>query len=201
MTDKQIITLEGKSIVEYFERIIENKKLKDKLYAKEQRIVDLNKTIQAKEQECEQLKEENFTFEQLIKEYEKYGAIEEVMHQLDKLKAEKEELKNNNNILKEHSRYYKNEGKRYKKEMGRLKAENEQIKKYLGINSKTIMERLEELQEFRDRDKHKLCIVEDKLERIRRIIGDSNIYKEEDFGLNNISKDLIRIIYEEEEWI
>ena len=32
--------------------------------------------LQAKVQECEELKEENFTFEQLIKEYEKYGAIE-----------------------------------------------------------------------------------------------------------------------------
>ena len=45
MTDKQIITLEGKSIAEYFERIVENKKLKDKLYAKEQ--------------ECKELKNDN----------------------------------------------------------------------------------------------------------------------------------------------
>lgn len=42
MTDKPRIILEGKSIAEYFEQAVENKKLKNDLYAKEQ--------------ECERLK-------------------------------------------------------------------------------------------------------------------------------------------------
>lgn len=46
------------------------------------------KQLTRKTQECERLKEENFTFKQLIKEYEKYGAIEEIIQQLDQLKAE-----------------------------------------------------------------------------------------------------------------
>ena len=46
------------------------------------------------ETENEKLKEENFTFEQLVKEYEKYGAIEEIMQQLNQLKTENERLKN-----------------------------------------------------------------------------------------------------------
>ena len=53
----------------------------------------LYKQLKRKEQECERLKEENFTFENLIKEIEKQGAIEETIQQLDQLKAENEELK------------------------------------------------------------------------------------------------------------
>lgn len=49
------------------------------------------KQLAHKTQECEGLKEENFTFEQLIKEYEKYGAIEEIIEQLDQLKVAKEQ--------------------------------------------------------------------------------------------------------------
>lgn len=51
------------------------------------------KQLARKTKECEKLEEENFTFEQLIKEYEKYGAIEEIIQQLDQLKTENEILK------------------------------------------------------------------------------------------------------------
>ena len=90
MTDKQIITLEGKSIVEYFEQAVENKKLKDKLYAKEQ--------------ECERLKEDYTLMKQsrdlALKnydeefEYKRQITVEhleqkkELFKQLDQLKAD-----------------------------------------------------------------------------------------------------------------
>ena len=41
MTDRPRIILEGKSLGEYFEQTIENKKLKDELYAKEKEIKKL----------------------------------------------------------------------------------------------------------------------------------------------------------------
>ena len=40
---------------------------------------EMEEKLKTKEQECERLKEENFTFEKLIKEIEKYGAIEEII--------------------------------------------------------------------------------------------------------------------------
>ena len=46
MTDRPRITLEGKSIAEYFEQTIENKKLKDKLYAKEKECEKAKKIIE-----------------------------------------------------------------------------------------------------------------------------------------------------------
>ena len=51
--------------------------------------------------ENEKLREENFTFEQLIKEYEKYGTIEEIIEQLNKVKAENEKLKQTFTEIKE----------------------------------------------------------------------------------------------------
>ena len=48
-------------------------------------------------------------------------------------------------------------------------SEKEEIKKYLGISSKTIMERLEELQEFRDNDKYRLYQAEQTLTEIKEI--------------------------------
>lgn len=43
MTDRPRIILEGKSLGEYFEQAVENKKLKDKLYAKEKECDELKK--------------------------------------------------------------------------------------------------------------------------------------------------------------
>ena len=45
MTDKPRIILEGKSLGEYFEQAVENKKLKDKLYAKEKECEELKKYL------------------------------------------------------------------------------------------------------------------------------------------------------------
>mgnify|MGYP003289039225 CR=1 FL=1 len=71
------------------------KKILSELKAKEQECeaykmeaeegIEINAELKA---ENERLKEENFTFEQLIKEIEKYGAIEEIIQQLNQLKAE-----------------------------------------------------------------------------------------------------------------
>ena len=41
-------------------------------------------------------------------------------------------------------------------QLDQLKAEKEEIKKYLGISHKTILERLEELTDFRDRDREEI---------------------------------------------
>lgn len=54
---------------------------------------DLISQLDQLKAENEKLKEENFTFEQLIKEYEKYGAIEKIVQQLNKLKSENKKLK------------------------------------------------------------------------------------------------------------
>ena len=58
--------------------------------------------------------------------------------------------------------------KRKEQECEKLKKEQAEIKKYLGISSKTIMERLEELQEFRDIDKDKLYQAEQALDEIEK---------------------------------
>ena len=52
MTYKQIITLEGKGIAEDFKQAVENKKLKDKLYAKEQECSKYKKAIEDIENIC-----------------------------------------------------------------------------------------------------------------------------------------------------
>ena len=96
-------------------------------------------------------------------------------------------------------------------EYNQCKTEKEEIKKYLGISSKTIMERLEELQEFRDNDKYKLYQAEQKLERIRELltnITEAGLCEAKECGcgdnkeclectLNEI-KDVIKIIDEVE---
>ena len=48
MTDKPRIILEGKSLGEYFEQAVENKKLKDKLYAKEKECEELKKLLKVR---------------------------------------------------------------------------------------------------------------------------------------------------------
>lgn len=53
-----------------------------------------------------------------------------------------------------------------------LKKEQAEIKKYLGISSKTILERLEELQEFRDIDKEQLFNYKQALEKIEELAND-----------------------------
>ncbi len=77
MTDRPVITLEGKDIVKYFKQAVENKKLKDKLYAKEQ--------------ECERLKEKIAEISKISDC--KSGAMLALEGQLDQLKAENEQLK------------------------------------------------------------------------------------------------------------
>ena len=57
----------------------------------EHRIVELNKTIQAKEQECEELKKDRERWKSNFNG--KVSAIEELLQQLDQLKAELEQEK------------------------------------------------------------------------------------------------------------
>ena len=108
----------------------------------------LKQTIKTKEQECEGLKEDRERWKSNFNG--KVRAIEELLQQLDQLKAEKEE-----------------------------------IKKYLGISSKTIMERLEELQEFRDNDKYRLYQAEQTLTEIKEI-AEENIRIADLEGLNGV---------------
>lgn len=54
----------------------------------------------------------------------------------------------------------------YYKQLQRKEQELNEIKKYLGISNKTIMQRLEELQEFRDKDKMDLFDYKQALEEI-----------------------------------
>ena len=69
---------------------------------------------------------------------------------------------------KDYSKLYQVvENKGYIKELDQLKAEKEEIKKYLGINHKTILERLEELTDFRDRDKEELDQLKAELEQLK----------------------------------
>ena len=114
MTDKQII--DSSDICKHC-GAMECKEHRCKIY----NIVEA--VISSKEQECERLKEENFTFEQLIKEIEKYGAIEEIIQQLDQVKAElqteKDWHKTADEIAKKNSEY-----------ANQLKAENEELKEF-----------------------------------------------------------------------
>ena len=54
-------------------------------------------------------------------------------------------------------------------QLDQLKVEKNEIKQYLGISSKTIMERLEELQEFRDEDTMKLFKYKQALQEIKEL--------------------------------
>ena len=81
--------------------------------------------------ENEKLKEENFTFEQLIKEYEKYGAIEEIVQQLNQLKAKNEELKAEIKYMEEYIQTVENARNEFEKESKFLKGENKRLKQTL----------------------------------------------------------------------
>lgn len=75
--------------------------------------------------------------------------------------------------------------KKLQQQLDQLKAEKEEIKKYLGISSKTIMERLEELQQFRDNDKYKLYQAEQTFAEIKetaeKVYNDcNNCYRDTD---------------------
>lgn len=97
------------------------------------------KQLKRKEQECEELNEYSVSFAR---------------------KCQKLEL----DVC-----YLKDKNYNLQRRLDQLKAEKEEIKKYLGISSKTIMERLEELQEFRDNDKYKLYQAEQTLAEIKEI--------------------------------
>lgn len=79
-------------------------------------------------------------------------------------------------------------------QLDQLKAEKEKIKKYLGISLKTIMERLEELQEFRDNDKYKLYQAEQTLAEIKEICDE---YQKEyilNIGVEILTNKILQII-------
>ena len=57
--------------------------------------------------------------------------------------------------------------KRKEQECKELKEEQAEIKKYLGISHKTILERLEELTEFRDRDGEEIFQLKEQLDQLK----------------------------------
>lgn len=82
----------------------------------------------------------------------------------------------------------------YQDEFNQLKAENEELKlirEKLYIFNKELIE-----EKFEIHTKGKKA--ERKLKQIKKIIGDSRIYKEEDYGLDNITRELLQIIDEVE---
>ena len=58
--------------------------------------------------------------------------------------------------------------KRKEQECEELKEEQAEIKKYLGISHKTILEHLEELTEFRDRDGEEMFQLKEQLDQLKR---------------------------------
>lgn len=60
--------------------------------------------------------------------------------------------------------------KRKEQECGNLKKEQSEIKKYLGISHKTILERLKELTEFRDQDREQLDQLKAENEELKKTI-------------------------------
>lgn len=150
-----------------------------------------------KEQECEELKqrlhqcwtvENSFVvqLDQLEAELKQEKTLKEmyftyykakhgdIKGEFFKLKAENKELSKELERIHEDIKlsplcYKCDKEECLQKEIDKLKSEKEEIKKYLGISSKTIMERLEELQEFRDNDKDKLYQAEQTLIEIKEI--------------------------------
>lgn len=84
--------------------------------------------------------------------------------------------------------YYK-QLKRLEQENKELKEEKQTIKSYLGIDSKTILERLEELDEWKHNDKLLLWKYSSALEEIKSII--TLAYKVEDYLLGQNYTDLV----------
>ena len=72
-------------------------------------------------------------------------------------------------------------------ECERLKEEQEEVKKYLGISHKTILERLEELTEFRDRDRDEIWQLNQTLAEIKEICNNNDELKG-DFNLVDCDK-------------
>lgn len=67
-----------------------------------------------------------------------------------------------------HDCYYK-QLKRKEQECDELKQEKAEIQKYLGISHKTILERLEELTNFRDSDREKLDKLEEENKELKKV--------------------------------
>lgn len=119
-------------------------------------ILKLKEQLQAKEQECEEFKE------RLIKISGKYKDTLSIVEDmaiflgLDK--------KDHFNICQ---CYYTLQD--LVKELKELKQEKAEIKKYLGIPSKTIMQRLEKLQEFKDEASDREYRYKEALDEIEKI--------------------------------
>ena len=97
------------------------------------------------------------------------------------LKRKEQECEQEKALKETYLTCYKAKHEDIKCELFKLRAEKEEIKKYLGISSKTIMERLEELQEFRDNDKDKLYQAKQTLTEIKEIAEE---YQKE-YSVNN----------------
>lgn len=69
--------------------------------------------------------------------------------------------------------------KRKEQECEELKKEQAEIKKYLGISHKTILERLKELTEFRDRDRDEMFQLEKQLDQLKAEVKSKTEYIQE----------------------
>lgn len=109
---------------------------------------------------------------------------DELQKTIENQKLEYEELQCDNNQLtqwldeaRQNADYWCNKCNELEQENKELKEEKQAIKSYLGIESKTILERLEELDEWKHNDKLLLWNYRSALEEIKNVLKE--VCKEE----------------------
>lgn len=142
-------------------------------------------------QECEEFRKANDEKNEFLQKLgiSATGEFHRINHYVDNLKTEYKEYKNL-------AAKYLADFFEVQKECEELKEELKEIKKYLGIESKTIMQRLEELQEFRDMDELKLFNYEQALEKIEELVKTGVSSSLCNCGLRAMSEDVLLIINE-----
>lgn len=79
-----------------------------------------------------------------------------------------------------------NDNNCYFKQQARAKEEIEEIKKYLGMSNKTIMQRLEELQEYRDKLSEENEELEKQLDKYKQTLDEiEEFYKQNHYCLES----------------
>lgn len=114
------------------------------------------KQLARKTQECKQLKEDYAELEQECERLKSYGAT---------LLADK-------NAMEIGRDDYMQRCKRLEQECEELKEEQNEIKKFLGISHKPIMQRLEELHERSDKYKDRILELEQECEELKKDLQD-----------------------------
>lgn len=145
--------------------------------AKEYKILkSLIKQLARKTQECKQLKEDYAELEQECERLKSYGAT---------LLADK-------NAMEIGRDDYMQRCKRLEQECEELKEEQNEIKKFLGISHKPIMQRLEELHERSDKYKDRILELEQECEELK---------KRATIAEDNFACEVQARLYHQNEWL